>query len=74
MGISHSLPFGPHLIRGTHPLSLVQPHVHPGQSLGGGGSLAVGERSDRAGSSSLSGLLQPAVCGDEGLRVVEAGH
>ena len=65
---------GPHLIRGTHSLPLVQPHVHPGQSLGGGSSLVVGERSNRAGSSSFSGLLQPAVYGDEGLRVVEAGH
>ena len=74
VGISHSLTLGPHLIRGTLTLSLVQPYVHPGQSLGGGGSLVFGERSDRAGSSSFSGLLQPAVCGDEGLRVVEAGH
>ena len=74
MGISHSLLLGPHLIRGTHPLPLVQPHVHPGQSLGEGSSLFVGERSDRAGSSSFSGLLQPTVCGDEGLRVVETGH
>ena len=74
VGISHSLLLGPHLIRGTHPLPFVQPHVHPGQSLGGGGSLVVGERSDSAGSSSFSGLLQPAVCGNEGLRVVEAGH
>ena len=74
VGVSHSLPLGPHLIQGTHPLSFVQPHVHPGQSLEGGGSLVVRERSDRAGSSSFSGLLQLAVCGDEGLRVVEAGH
>ena len=74
MGISHSLPLGPHLIRGTHPLPLVQPHVHPGQSLGGGSSLFVGERSDTAGSSFFSGLLQRAVCGDEGLKVVETGH
>ena len=74
VGISHPLPLGPHLIRGTHPLPFVQPHVHPGQVLGGVSSLAVGERSDRAGSTSFSGLLQPAVCGDEGLRVMEAGH
>ena len=74
VGISHSLPLVPHLIRETHPLPLVQPHVHPGQSLGGGSPRVVGERGDRAGCSSFSGLLQPAVCGDEGLRVVEAGH
>ena len=74
MGISHSLPLGPHLIRGTHPLPLVQPHVHQGQSLGGGSSRFVGERGNRASFSSFSRLLQPAVCGDEGLGVVEAGH
>ena len=38
------------------------------------GSLVVRERSNRAGSSSFSEILQPAVCGDEGLRVVESGH
>ena len=74
VGISHSLPLDFRFIRGTHPLSFVQPHVHTGQSLGGGASLVVRERSDRAGSSSFSGLLQPAVCGDEVLRVVESGH
>ena len=73
VGISHSLPLGSHFIQGTHPLPFVQPYVHQGQGLGGGSSL-VGERSDRAGSTYFSGLLQPAVCGDEGLRVVEAGH
>ena len=74
VGISHSLPFGPHLIRGTHPLPFVQPLVHQGQGLGGGSSLVIAEGSDRASSSSVSRLLQPAVCGDEGLWVVEAGH
>ena len=72
--ISHSLPSGPHLIRGTHPLPFVQPLVHQGQGLGGGGSLVVGERSNRAGFAPVSRLLQLAVCGDEGLGVVEAGH
>ena len=55
MGISHSLPLDPHLIQGTHPLPFVQPLVHQGQCLGGGGSLFVGERSNRAGSSPISG-------------------
>ena len=64
MGISHSLPLGPHLIRGTHPLPCVQPLVHQGQGLGGGGSLFVGEGGNRAGSPPVSGLLQPAVYGD----------
>ena len=74
VGISHSLPLGSHFFRGTHPLSFVQPHVYPGQSLGRGGSLVVRERADSSGSPSFSGLLQPAVCGVEGLRIVEAGH
>ena len=74
VGISHSLLSGPHLIQGSHPLPCVQPLVHQGQGFGGGGSFSVGEGSDRAGSPPVSGLLQPAVCGDESLRVVEAGH
>ena len=74
VGISHSLPLDSRFIRGAHLLSFVQRHIHTGQSLGGGGSLVVRERSNRAGSSSFSGLLQPAVCGDEGLGVVESGH
>ena len=74
VGISHSLPSGPHLIQGTCPLPCLQPFVHQGQGLGGGGSLFVGEGSNRAGSSPVSGLLQPVFCGDEGLGVVEAGH
>ena len=72
--ISHSLPFGSHFIQGTHPLPLVQPYVHQGQGLGGRSFLFVGERSNQAGSSSFSGLLQLAFCGDEGLGFVEAGH
>ena len=74
VGIPHSLPLDSCFIRGTHPLSFVQPNVHTGQSRGGGGSHVVRERIDRAGSSSFSRLLQLAVCGDEGLRVMEAGH
>ena len=61
VGISHSLPFGSHLIQGTHPLPFVQPYVHQGQGLGGGSSRVVGEWSNRAGSPSFSGLLQPTV-------------
>ena len=74
MGISHSLPSGPYCIQGTHPLSCVQPLVHQGQGLGGGGSFSVREGSDRAGSPPVSRVLQPAVCGDKSLRIVEAGH
>ena len=49
VGISHSFPSGPCFIRGTHPLPCVQPLIHQGQGLGGGGSLFVGEGSNRAG-------------------------
>ena len=74
VGISHSLPLDTHLIQGTHPLSGVQSRFHQGQGLGGGGLFSVGEESHRAGSTAISGVLQPVICGDEGLRVVEAGN
>ena len=74
MGIWHSLPSGSHFIQGTHPLPGLQSRFHPGQGLGGGGFFSAGERSNRAGSPPVSGLLQPVICGDESLRVVEAGH
>ena len=74
MGISHSLPSDTHLIQGTHPLSGVQSRFHQGQGLGRGGSFSVGEGSHRAGSTPISGVLQPVICGDEGLRVVEASN
>ena len=73
VGISHSLLLDTHLIQGTHPFSGLQPRFHQGQGLGGGGSVSLGEGSRRAGSSPVSRLLQSALCGDEGLRIVEAG-
>ena len=72
MGISRSLPSGPHLIQGTHPFSGTLSRFHQGQGLGGGDSDSVGKGSRRAGSTPISRLLQPTICGDEGLRVVEA--
>ena len=69
LGILHSLSCDPHSIQGTHPLSL----VHQGQSPGDGSALSGQEGSVRVCSSSLSGLLQPIICGDEGLRVLETG-
>ena len=45
-----------------------------GQSLGGVSSFSVGEGGNRAGSPSFSRLLQPVICGDESLRVVEADN
>ena len=73
VGISHSLPSGSHLIQGTHPFPSVLPQFHQGQGFGGRSSFSFGERSCRASSPSFSRLLQPSFCGDEGLRVVEAG-
>ena len=74
MGISHSLPSGPYFIQGTHPLSGLRSRFHQGQSVGGGSSFSVGEGGNRVGSPSFSRLLQPVICGDESLRVVEAGN
>ena len=73
VGISDSLPSGSHFIQGTHPFSGLQSRFHQGQGAGGR-SPVTGQGSDRASSSSLSGLLQPVVCGAESLRSVEAGH
>ena len=74
VGISHSLPSGSHFIQGTHPLPGLQSRFHQVQGLGGEGLFSARERSNRAGSPPVSGVLQPVICGDEGLRVVEAGH
>ena len=73
VGISHSLPSDFHLIQGTHPFSSLLPQLHQGQGFGGRSQLSSGERGCRASSPSLSRLLQPSFCGDEGLRVMEAG-
>ena len=74
VGISDSLPSGSHFIQGTHPLSGLQSQFHPGQGAGGRSLVIAGQGDDRASSSSLSGLLQPVICGVESLRSVEAGH
>ena len=74
VGIPYSLSSDTHYIQGTHPFSGVQSRFHQGQGLGGGGSFSVGEGSNRARSPPISGVLQPVICGDENLRVVEAGY
>ena len=48
--------------------------IPPGQSLGAGSGVSAPEGSHRAGSTSFSRLLQPSVCGDEGLGVVASGN
>ena len=74
VGISNSLLSGSRFIQGTHPFSGVLSQFDQGQSSGGRGPVFTGQGSNRACSSSLSGLLQPVVCSDESLRSVEAGH
>ena len=74
VGISNSLPSGSRFIQGCHPFSGLFPRLDQGQSSGGGGPVFAGQRSNRACSSSLSGLLQPVVCCDESFRGVETGH
>ena len=74
VGISNSLPSGSRFIQGTHPFAGVLSQLDQGQSSGGRGPVLAGQRSDRACSSSLSGLLQPVVCISESVRSVEAGH
>ena len=74
VGISNSLLSGSRFIQGTHPFPGVLSQFNQGQSSGGRGPVFAGQGSDRACSSSLSGLLQPVICSDESLRSVEAGH
>ena len=74
VGISNSLPSGSRFIQGIHPFPGVLPQLDQGQSSGGRGPVFAGQGTYRACSSSLSGLLQPVVCGFESLRSVEAGH
>ena len=64
---------GPHTIQGTHPFSFVRPLVHQGQSHGCRSALCSREGSSGACSTSVSMLLQPFICGNEGLRVLETG-
>ena len=40
LGIPDSFSFGPHTIQGSHPLPIIQPHVHQGQSSGCRNSLS----------------------------------
>ena len=74
VGIPDSLPLRSSTVLGSHPFSFVQPLVHRGSGSGSGSSFSGGERSSRASSSSSSRLLQPVVCCDESLRVVETSH
>ena len=74
VGLLCSLPVSTSTVCGDHPFSVVRPQFHQGPSPGEGSSGFGAERSRRAHSFAFSGLLQPAFCGDESLRVVETGY
>ena len=74
VGIPDSLPWGSHLIQGSHSFTGVCPQFHQGQSSGGRGSGCAEQGCHRAGSASISGLLQPVIRGYESFRGVETGH
>ena len=74
VGIPDSLPSGSHLIQGSHPFSGILSQLDQGQGSGRRGSVSAGQGCDRNGSPSLSGLLQPVVCGNESFGSVDAGH
>ena len=73
-GIPDSLPLGSHLIQGSHPFTSVCLQFHQGQSSGGRGSGSAEQGCLRAGSASISRLLQPVIHGYESFRGVETGH
>ena len=73
-GIPDSLPLGSHLIQGSHPFTGVCLQFHQGQSFGGRGSGSAEQGCLRAGSASISRLLQPVIHGYESFRGVESGH
>ena len=73
-GIPDSLPLGSHLIQGSHPFTGVCLQFHQGQSSGGRGSGSAEQGCHRAGSASISRLLQPVILGYESFRGVETGH
>ena len=64
-GIPDSLPLGSHLIQGSHPFTGVCLQFHQGQSSGGRGSGSADQGCLRAGSASMSRLLQLVIHGYE---------
>ena len=73
-GIPDSLSLGSHLIQGSQPFTGVCLQFHQGQSSGGRGSGSAEQGCLRAGSASISRLLQPVIHGYESFRGVETGH
>ena len=73
-GIPDSLTLGSHLIQGSHPFTGVCLQFHQGRNSGGRGSGSAEQGCPRAGSTSISRLLQPVIHGYESFRGVETGH
>ena len=73
-GMPDSLPLGSQLIQGSHPFTGVCPQFHQGQSSGGRGSGSAEQGCHRAGSASISRLLQLVIRGYESFRGVETGR
>ena len=74
LGLQNTFSCGPQAVQGIHPLPVLQSLFHQGQGLGTGSALSCQEGSCGACSSSFARVLQPVVCGDEGLRVMETGY
>ena len=72
----YQIPFrlAPTLSRDPIPFAGVCPQFHQGQSSGGGGSGSAEQGCHRAGSASISRLLQPVIRSYESFRGVETGH
>ena len=64
-GIPDSLPLGSHLIQGSHPFTGICLQFHQGQSSGERGSGSAEQGCLRAGSASISRLVQPVIHGYE---------
>ena len=73
-GMPDSLPLGSQLIQGSHPFTGECRQFHQGQSSGGRGSGSAEQGCHRAGSTSISRLLQPVIHGYESFRGVETGR
>ena len=73
MGIPDPFPLHSSTVLGAHPLSFFSPSSIRGKTLERE-VVSLVEKGAIELAPSLSRLLQPIVCGDDGLRVVEARH
>ena len=73
-GILHPFSQSSSAVSGAHPDAFLQPLVHQRGCARGGHPGFSHQGCGGACSTSISGLLQPSVCGMEDLRVVASGH